>query len=1111
MLAAIVADELTSFAEPSSSIVLSIFYDYNDKEHHAQVSIVAAVLRQLVQLGVEIPRKLEELHQASEKRGQIPSRDFTETLKFMLRGSTVMIVIDGLDECSDRHECLSLVDELRAMRPKGDIRLIAMSRSIPEIQKHFQGCLFSEIHAHEADIAIMLESQIAGFSRQVTQSSDLQSLAMEKIIEAANGMFLLAWLHVQSLKGMKSAHKIRGALGTLSTSLPPAYKAAIERITGQSEHESSLAKRLIAWTVFACRPLTAREMQEALAVDLDEPNFHTDNITPIGGILSVSAGLAVVDSVTGTVRLVHTTAYEYFRLHHDLWNSWKDGPIAYLAKTCLVYLTFARTKETLESELKPASQRQVENTSETYATTAEIGSLGKISSNGFLASFPRRLPVYPPGTITSNLYRTLLKVLDFKTLQQAKALDLPNPYPLIQSVNSVIDYTPPRPLFHPFLHPASASPSFLGSRYEPWSGPRVSNSTFGDFTKQFPASLSHQLSAQFKEQEAPAFPIFVPSCYSVKNRQIPKSRLHKKLPLFCYAARNWSCHARNHQSTCATEAAAFLANNLLVEQSAWAWCYEEGRPMTIPYFWQWQSYSSAPFYAYYDKFVEAILIDLTGLHLCASLGLGDLTKVLIKGGFSQHARDSLGRTPLHFAALAHNDGLIRILADRDTVNIEDLQGFTALHLASRQGCPTCVRALLKAGANPEQRNGRGRTALQSACSGANISTARELIKNGAKLDARDYEGMSALYNACILWNGDPQIIDFLLQMRADINARDIDWRTPLHVACASDSGLLADMLLEAGADVNIVDYGHETPFLLSSRLGNEDMMRKLLDHGADVNICNVFGESSLHFVCRAGYLSTLRIPSFHADVNINQADHAGTTPLHLACLNGHDDLVEVLVALGADVNSYSLQFGLPTDAAMTGPATNSQVIQILINAGALPPLMVNSHFSGDSKYRSPSIPPEISMVINSYHFGDSEGELHLIERMSKRGRERDASEDAQSRVEYDGEDDNSSPDVSEYERETKRPRLVSMSPTSPKDKQGSSPSRLPLEPLSLFLLRADPPKASNPRIEIRDCESDTDVVIGASDRFEFNRRRHSMPRVPKIAKMKTGLRRKLPV
>ena len=42
---------------------------------------------------------------------------------------------------------------------------------------------------------------------------------------------------------------------------------------------------------------------------------------------------------------------------------------------------------------------------------------------------------------------------------------------------------------------------------------------------------------------------------------------------------------------------------------------------------------------------------------------------------------------------------------------------------------------------------------------------------------------------------------------------------------------------------------------------------------------------------------------------VNQKDASGATPMHYAALNGHRDMVRLLVQAGADVNSADRKFG----------------------------------------------------------------------------------------------------------------------------------------------------------------------------------------------------------
>lgn len=152
--------------------------------------------------------------------------------------------------------------------------------------------------------------------------------------------FLLAQLHFQSLKGKTSPKAIRTTLGQLSTrskAYDDAYNDAMERIKGQLKDEEKLAKRVLSWITFARRPLTTFELEHALAVELGESQFDEENLSPIEDMVSVCAGLVIVDEESAIIRLVHYTAHEYFERTQKSWFLDAENDIT---KICVTYISF---------------------------------------------------------------------------------------------------------------------------------------------------------------------------------------------------------------------------------------------------------------------------------------------------------------------------------------------------------------------------------------------------------------------------------------------------------------------------------------------------------------------------------------------------------------------------------------------------------------------------------------------------------------------------------------------------------------------------------------------------------------------------------------------------
>ncbi|KAF2192221.1 ankyrin repeat protein, partial [Zopfia rhizophila CBS 207.26] len=153
--------------------------------------------------------------------------------------------------------------------------------------------------------------------------------------------FLLACLHTDSLLDKRTAKDVKSTLARLSkgsAALDDAYRDALQRIEGQLEGDHELAKKVLSWITFAKRPLTTAEICCALAVELDEAELDPEHIPDVEDLVSVCAGLVVVDQESAVIRLVHYTTQEYFERIRDTWNP--DAQL-HIASTCLTYLSFS--------------------------------------------------------------------------------------------------------------------------------------------------------------------------------------------------------------------------------------------------------------------------------------------------------------------------------------------------------------------------------------------------------------------------------------------------------------------------------------------------------------------------------------------------------------------------------------------------------------------------------------------------------------------------------------------------------------------------------------------------------------------------------------------------
>lgn len=119
--------------------------------------------------------------------------------------------------------------------------------------------------------------------------------------------------------------------------LDAAYKKTIETIENQDQNSVSLAKRILAWTVYAERSFSVEELRHVLAVRAGSKQFNPDYMPCATDLLSVCAGLVTYNNQRGFFRLVHYTTLEFFRQTRP---DWLQDMQADLAETCLTYLLY---------------------------------------------------------------------------------------------------------------------------------------------------------------------------------------------------------------------------------------------------------------------------------------------------------------------------------------------------------------------------------------------------------------------------------------------------------------------------------------------------------------------------------------------------------------------------------------------------------------------------------------------------------------------------------------------------------------------------------------------------------------------------------------------------
>jgi ankyrin repeat protein len=134
--------------------------------------------------------------------------------------------------------------------------------------------------------------------------------------------------------------------------------------------------------------------------------------------------------------------------------------------------------------------------------------------------------------------------------------------------------------------------------------------------------------------------------------------------------------------------------------------------------------------------------------------------------------------------------------------------------------------------------------LISICSRGVLADVKKAVGEGADVNAADAAGRTALLEAA--WNGNADIVKYLLEQGAAPNAADKSGFTP--VMRGAEGGYLpvVNALIAKGADVNC--RGHvrgTTPLMLAAEHGHVKIISALLAAGAEVNAVDRYEETAL--------------------------------------------------------------------------------------------------------------------------------------------------------------------------------------------------------------------------------------------------------------------------
>ncbi|KAH8351003.1 hypothetical protein KR067_011529 [Drosophila pandora] len=227
----------------------------------------------------------------------------------------------------------------------------------------------------------------------------------------------------------------------------------------------------------------------------------------------------------------------------------------------------------------------------------------------------------------------------------------------------------------------------------------------------------------------------------------------------------------------------------------------------------------------------------------------------------------------------------------------------------------------------------GHTALQAASQNGHIEVIQVLLRHSVDVEIEDKDGDRAVHHAA--FGDEAAVIEILAKAGADLNARNKRRQTSLHIAVNKGHLNVVKTLLTLGCHPSLQDSEGDTPLHDAISKEHDEMLSLLLDFGADITLNNNNGFNALHHAALKGNPSAMKIllTKTNRPWIVEEKKDDGYTALHLAALNNHVEIAELLVHMGK-ANMDRQNVNLQTALHLAVERQHVQIVKLLVQDGA---------------------------------------------------------------------------------------------------------------------------------------------------------------------------------
>ncbi|OAF58861.1 hypothetical protein VC83_06133 [Pseudogymnoascus destructans] len=774
ILSSTITQDILFYCDNDPGKVAAYFYfDFTDTDKQKPQLMVRSLISQLSEQCIKMPSALEALYSSLDKGNRQPPLDaLMDVLQQILQEfPQSYLILDALDECADRAELLSILEQMAGWQLE-EMRVVITSRKERDIENSLEDIVSREFiiclehQVVDKDIQTYVRQRLSDDKglKKWQKDADIRREIETTLMEGSRGMFRWAVCQMDTLGKCRTRLALQKALKALPTTLDETYERILCTI---SEADSEHAMRILQWLAFSSRPLLVEELAEVVAINVErETAFDRDEaLEDPMDVLDICLSLVSVvmieepslsepnrrlSTISRTATLAHYSVQEYLvsaricQGRAARYSMQPDACHGYIAKGSIGYLL--QFEKVLFDSFESARCLQQVYTLAQYSAKHWIIH----TSNG--EEGDNRLSYLATKFLSTRdgAYLNWLRLYD-----PDKAWSTPN---FRRELDSC-----PNPLYYASLGGIANTANQL---VEAGDDVNAQGGHFGNALQA--ASVGGHL-------------------------KVVEMLLSKDA----------NANAQGGHFGNALQAASVGGHAKIVEV-----LLSKGADVNAQG-------------GYYENALQA----------ASGEGHDKIVEMLLSKDANANAQGGHFGNALQAASVGGHAKIVEVLLSKGAdVNAQGGYYENALQAASGEGHDKVVEMLLSKGADANAQGGDFANALQAASVGGHVKIVEVLLSKGADVNAQGGYLGNTLQEASV--GGHVEIVEVLLSNGADINAQGGHYGNALHAASAGGHNKIVEVLLSRGADVNAQGGYYSNALQAASAGGHDKIVEVLLSKGA---------------------------------------------------------------------------------------------------------------------------------------------------------------------------------------------------------------------------------------------------------------------------------------